>query len=109
MFDIIEHCYNFEFLERIMNENLNIWWYIVITTPNANSILRLSGNSKYSGELDETHRFLFTPYTLDFFLRRCGLIKIELSTPYSFYFKNNILTRNILLGWQIFWIYQKTT
>jgi 2-polyprenyl-3-methyl-5-hydroxy-6-metoxy-1,4-benzoquinol methylase len=24
MFDIIEHCYNFEFLERIMNENLNI-------------------------------------------------------------------------------------
>jgi len=71
----------------------------IITTPNVNSLQRfIMGNKNYTGELDKTHTTLFTSHTIDFFLRRCGLKKVSLSTPYSFYFKNNILTKNIRLG-----------
>lgn len=108
MFDVIEHLYNFENLKSLLENNLNNGGHFVVTTPNANSLLRfLLGNKTYTGEYDDTHRMLFTPYTLDFFLRKSGLKKVELSTPYSFYFKSNFLTRRILFGGQILAIYKK--
>jgi len=110
MFDVIEHLVNFKNLEIIIKKKLKKEGIIIITTPNANFFLRFffNGNAKYyCGEKDKTHRILFTPYTLDFFLRRIGLKKISLSTPYSFYFKNNNLTRRALYGGQIFAIYKK--
>lgn len=108
LFDVIEHLDNFLNLKIIINNNLKSNEVLVLTTPNANSLLRfLLGNRNNTGELDNTHTMLFTPYTLDFFLRRSGLKKISLSTPYSFYFKNNWLTKLLPFGGQIFAIYKK--
>ncbi|MFA5724199.1 MAG: class I SAM-dependent methyltransferase [Candidatus Pacearchaeota archaeon] len=108
LFDVVEHLDNLSNLKAIIKNNLKNKGFLVITTPNANSFLRfLLKNKDYNGEIDKTHSVLFTPYTLDFFLRRSGLKKVTLSTPYSFYFKNNILTEKILFGGQIFAIYKK--
>lgn len=108
LFDIVEHLDNFSNLKDIINENVKDNGILVITTPNANSFFKLLfGKKKYTGELDKTHTFLFTPYTLDFFLRRSGLKKVTLSTPYAFYFKDNFLTKVIPFGGQIFAIYKK--
>jgi 2-polyprenyl-3-methyl-5-hydroxy-6-metoxy-1,4-benzoquinol methylase len=108
LFDVIEHIQNFEYIHHIVKNNLEKWGLFVISTPNANSLLRfIRWNNKYSGESDPSHQFLFTPYTLDFFLRRIGLEKVKAITPYLIYFKNNFFTQHILLGWQIFAIYKK--
>ena len=108
LLDVIEHFYNFEYFYEFIDSFLVKWWYLVITTPNSNALTRyILPLNKFTWEIDQTHRVLFTPYTLDFFLRKCLLSKINLSTPYSFYFKNNFVTSNILLWWQIFWIYIK--
>ena len=108
VFDIIEHLRDFRNLQIIIKNNLKKDGVLVFTTPNALSLLRfISRSNNYNGESDLTHAMLFTPYTIDFFLRRCWLSKLELSTPYSFYFQSDILTKNILLGGQIFWIYSK--
>lgn len=108
LFDVIEHLDNFVNLKKIIHNNLKPGGSLVVTTPNANSFMRfIADHTKYSGELDSTHTMLFTPYTLDFFLRRCGLSKGCLATPYIFYFKNNLLTQRILFGGQIFAIYKK--
>lgn len=108
LFDVIEHLSNFSNLKNIINDNLKNGGFLVITTPNANSLLKLLlGKKKYIGEIDKTHTILFTPYTLDFFLRRSGLKKITLSTPYSFYFNDNIFTKLMPFGGQIFAIYKK--
>lgn len=106
MFDVIEHLINFDNLSSLVENNLSDDGFLIISTPNANSLLRFV-TSNYSGENDKSHSMIFTPYTLDFFLRRLGLKKISLSTPYAFYFKNNILTKYFLLGGQIFAIYKK--
>jgi len=68
MFDVIEHLNSFISFEKILNKNLVKGGYLVLTTPNSNSIERLFNSSQYSGEFDPTHRILFTPYTMDFFL-----------------------------------------
>jgi len=108
LFDVVEHLDSFSNLKNIINVNLKDGGFVVITTPNANSFLRfILGSKKYTGEIDKTHTNLFTPYTLDFFLRRSGLKKVTLSTPYSFYFKDDLITRTIKFGGQIFAIYKK--
>ncbi len=110
LFDVIEHLNNFTNLKKIINNNLKRRGILVVTTPNANSFMRfIAGHTKYTGELDSTHHMLFTPYTLDFFLRKCSLVKKCLATPYIFYFKNNPLTQKILFGGQIFAIYKNTS
>lgn len=107
IFDVIEHIDNYSNLKKIICNNLNKGGKILITTPNANSILRFISTTNFTGEIDPTHVNLFTPYTLDFFLRKIGLKKIKLITPFSFYFNNNILTSKILLGGQIVALYEK--
>ncbi len=107
MFDVIEHLYNFENLQQILNINLAKNGYLVVTTPNANSVYRFISKQGFTGEMDQTHVLLFTPYTLDFFMRRIGMKKVTLFTPFSFYFKNNPITRSILLGGQVVAVYQK--
>lgn len=107
MFDIIEHLENFSYLKLFLNKNLKKGGHLLITTPNANSIMRFLAKEHFTGELDKTHKLLFTPYTLDFFLRHIGLKKIGLSTPYIFYFKDNFLTKKLLFGSQIFAVYKK--
>jgi len=61
----------------------------------------------FTREIDTTHKALFTPYTLNFFFRRLGVEQIALFAPFPFYFKNNLITKNILLSSQIFAIYKK--
>lgn len=107
MFDVIEHLNNFGPLSEIISTKLKMGGYFLVTTPNAQSLLRFITPQSFTGEVDMTHTMLFTPYTMDFYLRRLGLKKVVLSTPYSFYFKNNKLTQNILLGGQILALYQK--
>lgn len=107
MFDVIEHIRNHIPLEESLKTSLKKDGYFLVTTPNAQSFLRFLAPMSFTGEVDKSHTMLFTPYTLDFYLRRLGLKKVILSTPYSFYFKNNILTQNILLGGQILALYQK--
>lgn len=107
LFDTIEHLNNFVYLKEMIKEQLKEKGFVVLTTPNANSLLRFLSLKSFTGEIDSTHTILFTPYTLDFFLRRLGLKKINLSTPYVFHFKNDFLTKRILLGGQIFAVYQK--
>lgn len=106
MFDIIEHLDNFGFLKAFLQKYLKIGGHFLITTPNANSLLRFGGLS-HTGEQDSTHTALFTPYTLDFWLRRAGFSRVALFTPYSFHFQNNFFTRKILLGGQICAIYER--
>lgn len=107
MFDVIEHLDNYVFLKETLKNNLVDGGYVVVTTPNANSILRFFSRKNFTGEIDETHVNLFIPYTLDFFLKRANLKKIQIFTPYSFYNKDNFLTRKLLFGGQIFSIYRK--
>jgi len=107
MFDVIEHLNNFINLKRLIHKNLKKGGHVIVTTPNSNSLLRYISQNNFTGETDKTHVILFTPYTLDFFLRKSGLSRIYLSTPYGFYFKNNFITENLLFGGQIFAIYEK--
>ena len=107
MFDVIEHLYNFLNLKQLIEDNLAKNGYLIVTTPNSNSVLRFISLSRFTGEIDDTHTILFTPYTLDFFLRRIGLKKVCLFTPYRFYNKNNFITRKCLFGGQVFAIYKK--
>jgi 2-polyprenyl-3-methyl-5-hydroxy-6-metoxy-1,4-benzoquinol methylase len=108
MFDVIEHLDSFVNIKKIIDVNLREGGFLVITTPNANSFTRFFNKAiNFTGEIDSTHTILFTPYTLDFFLRKSGLTKVCLSTPYFFYFRNNQVTKHILFGGQIFAIYRK--
>jgi 2-polyprenyl-3-methyl-5-hydroxy-6-metoxy-1,4-benzoquinol methylase len=107
MFDVLEHLDSYRFLREFLNINLRPGGYFLVTTPNSNSALRFINHEKFNGEIDPTHLALFTPYTLDFLLRRLDFQKREMLTPYSFHFKDDVLTRNILLGGQIVAIYQK--
>ena len=107
LFDVIEHLTNFNALEEIVRNNLKENGLLVITTPNANSLTRFLQMKSFTGEVDPTHRMLFTSYTLDFFLKRMSLKKIENFTPYVFYFKMDFITRHILFGGQIVAFYEK--
>jgi len=91
-FDVIEHLFNFNNLGLIIRNNLKNDGLFVITTPNANALEKLF-NKNYSGEYDKSHKILFTPYTLDFFLRRMGLKKVILFTPYIFMFTPNLFNK----------------
>jgi len=107
MFDVIEHLDNYIYLKEIIENNLKSGGFLVITTPNANSILRFWRRSIFTGEMDTTHKHLFTPYTLDFFLRRLGLKKKVIFAPFPFFFRKNFITKNFLFSSQIFAIYKK--
>jgi len=107
MFDVIEHLNSFVSFDKIIDKNLKSGGYLVITTPNSNALQRFINQSGYTGEFDPTHRILYTPYTLDFFLRRRGLVKVFNYTPYIFSFKKNIFNSNLLHGGQIFTLYKK--
>lgn len=107
LFDVLEHLTNFTKLADLIRESLRPGGILLITTPNANSVTRFLSVKNFTGEIDNTHKTLFTPYTLDFFLRRLGLKKVALFTPYVFHFKMDFLSKNILLGGQIVAIYEK--
>jgi 2-polyprenyl-3-methyl-5-hydroxy-6-metoxy-1,4-benzoquinol methylase len=106
LFDVVEHINNLGNIKTILLESLKFGGHLVITTPNANNILRFINTRWFSGEMDNTHVNLFTPYTLDYFLRKTGLRKISISTPYNFYFKDNWLSSAVPFGGQIFAIYK---
>lgn len=106
MFDVIEHVGNLSILKDLLTSSIKNNGYLLITTPNSNSLLRFINRKFFTGEMDKTHINLFTPYTLDFFLRKAGFRKVALSTPYVFYFHNNWLTKNLMFGGQIFALYQ---
>lgn len=76
MFDSIEHFRNYDSLNNVVNQNLNVGGILFITTPNANSLLRFLNKNMFTGEIDPTHVNLFTQYTLDFMLRRMGLTRV---------------------------------
>ncbi|MFA5102770.1 MAG: class I SAM-dependent methyltransferase [Candidatus Thermoplasmatota archaeon] len=105
-FDVVEHLSNFNTIKMIIRNHLKNDGLFVVTTPNANA-LEKKINSNYSGEYDSSHTMLFTPYTLDFFLRRTGLKKVMLYTPYTFMFFPNLVNRTLMYGGQIFGIYGK--
>jgi 2-polyprenyl-3-methyl-5-hydroxy-6-metoxy-1,4-benzoquinol methylase len=107
LFDVIEHLTSFIPLEAMIEKHLKKGGILIVTTPNANSLTRFFGSKNFTGEIDPTHRMLFTPYTMDFFLKRMGLSKKENFTPYIFHFKRDFFTRKILFGGQIVAIYQK--
>jgi 2-polyprenyl-3-methyl-5-hydroxy-6-metoxy-1,4-benzoquinol methylase len=106
-FDVIEHLDNFFYLKEAVSQNLTEGGHLMITTPNANALGRLKSKLDYTGERDPTHTILFTPYTLDFWLRRQGLVKVALLTPYSFHFRDTLFTRRLLWGGQIIALYRK--
>ena len=106
LFDVIEHLDSFIYVKRAIKEYLSPGGLVLVTTPNANSFIRPFRKSSYSGEQDQTHTNLFTPYTLDFWLRRQGLVQEKLLTPYSFHFRDSIISENILLGGQIVALYR---
>lgn len=105
MFDVIEHMRCFEVFCKLVELRLAPGGCICITTPNANSLLRFGNHLSFTGELDSTHTMLFTPYTLDFFLRRARLEQKVIATPYAFHFRLNLFTRIVPFGGQIFAIY----
>lgn len=107
LFDVIEHLDNFIYLNKIIEKNLKQHGFLIVTTPNANALTRFMGSKLFTGTADETHTNLFTAYTLDFFLKRKHLSKVTLFTPYSFYFRDDLLTRTFTFGGQIFAIFQK--
>lgn len=107
MFDVIEHLNNFKTLDRILNKNLKKGGYFILTTPNSDALQRFIDHYGYTGEFDPTHRILFTSYTLDFFLRRRGLVKVFNYTPYIFSFKKNLFNQYLKYGGQIFALYRK--
>lgn len=106
MFDVIEHIDNLKNLKVLIDGSLKSGGHIMITTPNANNFLRILNRGWFTGEMDKTHINLFTPYTLDFFLRKAGFERVALFTPYNFHFKNNWITEKLLLGGQIVAIYR---
>lgn len=106
MFDVIEHIDNLANLKKILRSSLKNGGYLLITTPNANNFVRFFKKQLFTGEIDQTHVNLFTPYTLDFFLRKAGFRQVVLFTPYNFYFKNNWITKKLLYGGQVVAIYK---
>lgn len=106
MLDVIEHLINFEFLSKTIKKYLNKDGVLFLTTPNANSATRFLKRNHFTGEYDETHTTLFTPYTLDFTLRRMGLRKLLLTTPFNFIRSNKLLPKVLPMGGQILAIYK---
>lgn len=106
MFDVIEHLRDLESINKVILNNLKSNGYFVLTTPNANNILRYLGKET-TVTLDPTHTVAFSPFTLEFILKRMGLERVAMCTPYIFYFKLNMITSNVLYGGQIFGIFKK--
>jgi len=106
MLDVIEHLTNFDYLIDLF-KNIKSGSRLILSTPNSNSLERIIFKNKASVEHDQTHTIVFTPYTLDFFLKRCGLKQVFLGTPYNFYFRANNFTKILKFGGQIFAVYEK--
>ena len=80
-FDIIEHLDSpYRFLQscyRILSKSGRL----VVTTPNSLSWERFYKPDNWSGVQDPQHKTLFTKYTLDFMVRKIGLVPTTLSAP----------------------------
>jgi 2-polyprenyl-3-methyl-5-hydroxy-6-metoxy-1,4-benzoquinol methylase len=107
MFDVIEHLANLDPLRQSLHRNLEPGGYLALTTPNAFCWDRLIFGRRYYAETDPTHQMLYSPYTLDFALRRMGMQLVSMSTPYPFWWRHDILTRSLKWGGQIFAVYRK--
>jgi 2-polyprenyl-3-methyl-5-hydroxy-6-metoxy-1,4-benzoquinol methylase len=82
MFDIIEHLESpFQFLREV-RRILKLAGIIVITTPNLNAIERLWMGEKWSGVVDKSHLYLFTPLSLRILVDRVGFNVVRLETPF---------------------------
>lgn len=106
IFDVIEHLENFLPLKEFLQRHLKPAGHVVVTTPNALSLLRLL-RRPYNGDIDPTHVHLFTPYTLDFWLTRSGFKRVALHTPFSFRPGVTGLHSRLGLGGQIVALYQR--
>lgn len=81
-FDLIEHLDSpYKFLKEC-HRILKIDGKIVITTPNLGAIARLLIKDKWHGFKDKTHKYLFTPKSLEFLFKRAGFKIIRLETPF---------------------------
>ena len=80
-FDIIEHLDSpYQFL-RSCEKLLSNTGILVVTTPNLLSWERFFRPNSWSGVTDNQHKVLFTRYSLNFLLNRCGFTKNKLIAP----------------------------
>jgi len=82
-FDVLEHLDSGGPMKQFLAKRLRPGGHLLLTTPNAMSPVRMLGRP-YSGDLDPTHVQLYTRYTLDFWLTRAGLERVELLAPFIF-------------------------
>jgi 2-polyprenyl-3-methyl-5-hydroxy-6-metoxy-1,4-benzoquinol methylase len=87
MFDVIEHLTSPFLTLKELHRVLKPGGWLVITTPNLNSIERylkkLFGKEKeWHGYYDKTHLYLFTPVSLNFLVERSGFKIVKTETPF---------------------------
>lgn len=82
MFDIIEHLETPYRTLREVNRVLVPGGIVAIHCPNANAIGRVLNRSTWFGEKDETHKYMFTPYSLSFLVQRTGFEVLNVVTPF---------------------------
>lgn len=82
-FDLIEHLDSpYKFLKEC-HRILKISGKVVITTPNLGAMARLLiKDDKWHGFKDKTHKYLFTPKSLEFLFKRTGFKVVRLETPF---------------------------
>ncbi|NHN46540.1 class I SAM-dependent methyltransferase [Halostella sp. JP-L12] len=82
MFDIIEHVESpyrtLQELYRVLRPN----GVVAIHCPNANAIGRFLNRTTWFGDKDETHKYMFTPYSLRFLTERTGFEVVGCATPF---------------------------
>ncbi len=80
-FDIIEHLESpYRFL-RTCSDLLSKDGVLIMTTPNLMSWERFLKPNRWSGIMDPQHKVLFTKYSLNFLLHRCGFSKGKFLAP----------------------------
>lgn len=80
LFDAIEHLQDPRAVLVELKRVLRRGGSVVITTPNASTPVRWLLHEKWVGESDPSHLALFTPYTLEFLLRRVGIQVVRIGT-----------------------------
>jgi len=81
-FDLIEHLDSpYKFLKGC-HRILKIGGKVIVTTPNLRAIARLFIKDKWHGFKDETHKYLFTPKSLEFLFKKAGFKIGRLETPF---------------------------